>query len=163
MHHSIAARGARESWRAEREVTVTNGRKADEKRARREPVRAAFLYNADAGALAAMLDSARKLARSRNACALCAVTHGMAGKRKAWSEMECALGFPSVYYHRNEIPEEIGKFLRANGLRLPAVLFEMDGGGYETAVTAEQIGECRGDPRRLGARIEAARERLTPH
>lgn len=128
--------------------------------ARRAAAQAVFLYNAGSGALAAMLDSARKLRGGRNGCALCAVTHGVWRKRKTWSEIECALGLPSVYYHRDEIPGDVGEFLRTNRLRLPAVLFAMAGGGYETAVTAEEIDECRGNPQRLGARIEAALERL---
>lgn len=141
-------------------MTVESGRGSGGEDAAGAPAKAIFLYNAGSGALAAMLDSLRKLGHSRNACALCAVTHGVVRKRRVWSEVECSLGLPSVYYHRDEIPEVVAKFVRANRLRLPAVLFAMAGGGYETAVTAGEIGECRGDPRRLRDRIEAARERL---
>lgn len=126
----------------------------------RVPVRVLFLYNAASGPLEAVLDSLRKLARSGTACALCAVTHGVWRKRKAWSEIECSFGLPVAYFHRDEIPGEAGDFLRANGLRLPVVLFEMDGGSYRTAATADEIENCRAEPGRLRNRIEAALHRL---
>ncbi len=124
------------------------------------PVRVVFLYNAGSGALEAVIDSARKLAHSRTACALCAVTHGALRKRKSWSEIECSLGFPVAYFHRDEIPGEAGDFLRANELRLPTVLFEMADGGYRTAVTAGEIEDCRAEPQRLRDRIEESLDRL---
>jgi hypothetical protein len=141
-------------------VTLANGHQAREEASARAPAKAIFLYNADSGAVAALLDSLRKLSRTREVCSLCAVTHGMVRKRKAWREVECSLGFPSVYYHRDEMPKDVAKFVQTNRLRLPAVLFAMTGGGFVTAVTAGELGECRTDPRRLRDRIEAARVRL---
>jgi hypothetical protein len=125
------------------------------------PVRILFLYNADSGVLAAMLDSARKLARSPDACPLCSITHGVAGKKKDWRRIECSLELPGVYCHRDELPGRVEGFLEAERLALPVVLFENADGSYEVAVTAAALGECRGSPECLKARIQDALGRLS--
>jgi hypothetical protein len=120
------------------------------------PARILFVYNADAGLLAAMLDSLRKLARSPEACALCSITHGIAAKRNQWDRIECQFGLPTSYYHRDELPAGLARFLERAKLALPVVLFEWENGGFQLAVTAGQLRECRGSPVCLKARIEEA-------
>jgi hypothetical protein len=120
------------------------------------PARILFIYNADTGILAAMLDSLRKLARSPEACALCSITHGIAAKRNEWDRIECQFGLPTSYYHRDELPAGSTRFLEQEKLALPVVLFEREDGGFQLAVTAGQLRECRGSPVCLKARIEEA-------
>jgi hypothetical protein len=120
------------------------------------PVRILFLYRADSGVLAAMLDSARKLARSPEACALCSITYGVARKKSGWRRIECSLQIPSVYFHRDELPARVRRFLEAEELALPVVLLENADGHYEVAVAAAALGECRGRPECLEARIQEA-------
>ncbi|MGH9805592.1 MAG: hypothetical protein ACRD4D_10520 [Candidatus Acidiferrales bacterium] len=91
--------------------------------------RIVFIYNADAGVLAAALDSARKLAAPETACALCTITHGLLKEKTEWREIECGLGAPTVYYHRDEVPADTARFLTEKRVELPAVLFEQVEGG----------------------------------
>ena len=118
-----------------------------------------FIYNADSGRLAAMLDSVKKMVRSPKACALCTITHGLVRKRTEWEEIECRLGLPTKYYHRDDMPDSIAGFLKDEGLRLPVVLRELDdsdGGGYSVAVAAGALEECRGGAACLGGLLDQA-------
>ncbi len=47
-----------------------------------------LIYNADAGKLSALVDSARKVLKL-NGCALCSITHGLAGEKDEWRGMSC--------------------------------------------------------------------------
>lgn len=125
------------------------------------PARILFLYRARSGPLAALLDSARKLARSPRACALCSITHGLAGKKSPWRRLECSLGIPAVYRHLDELSPAVRRFLDAGGIALPVVLFECADGRYRLAVTAAALGECRGRPECLHARILQALGRFS--
>lgn len=118
--------------------------------------KAIFIYNAGSGALAAMLDSAKKLARSSSACSLCAITHGVFSEKAEWRDLECRLGFPTSYYHRDQIPPPVRGFIQQRSLSLPLVLFELEGGDYELALSSWGLGKCTGDPRCLKARLEAS-------
>ncbi len=118
--------------------------------------KAIFIYNAGSGALAAMLDSAKKLARSSSACSLCAITHGVFSEKAEWRDLECRLGFPTSYYHRDQIPPPVRGFIQQRSLSLPLVLFELEGGGYELALSSWGLGQCAGDPNCLKERLEAS-------
>ncbi|MFB3141032.1 MAG: hypothetical protein ACE1Z1_07550 [Candidatus Acidiferrales bacterium] len=124
--------------------------------------KAIFIYNAVSGALAAMLDSAKKLARSSSsACSLCAITHGVFSEKAEWRDLECRLGFPTSYYHRDQIPPPVRGFIQQRNLALPLVLFELEGGGYELALSSWGLGQCVGDPNCLKERLEASLKALT--
>ncbi len=118
--------------------------------------KAIFIYNAGSGALAAMLDSAKKLARSSSACSLCTITHGVFSEKAGWRDLECRLGFPTSYYHRDQIPPPVRGFIQQRSLALPLVLFELEGGGYELALSTWGLGKCAGDPKCLKERLEAS-------
>jgi len=50
----------------------------------RQPIsRLYFVYNAESGTLAAIVDSAKKLL-SINGCPLCSLTHSLLGERNEW-------------------------------------------------------------------------------
>ena len=123
--------------------------------------KAIFIYNAGSGALAAMLDSAKKLARSSSACSLCAITHGVFSEKAEWRDLECRLGFSTAYYHRDQIPPPVRGFIQQRSLSLPLVLFELESGGYELALSSWGLGKCAGDPNCLKARLEASLKALT--
>ncbi len=123
--------------------------------------KAIFIYNAGSGALAAMLDSAKKLARPSSACSLCAITHGVFSEKAEWRDLECRLGLPTSYYHRDQIPPPVQGFIQQRSLALPLVLFELEGGGYELALSSCGLGKCSGDPRCLKERLEASLKALT--
>ncbi len=123
--------------------------------------KAIFIYNAGSGALAAMLDSAKKLVRSSSTCSLCAITHGVFSEKAEWRDLECRLGFPTSYYHRDQIPPPVRGFIQQRSLSLPLVLFELEGGDYELALSSWGLGKCAGDPRCLKERLEASLKALT--
>lgn len=112
-----------------------------------------FIYKADAGLLSALWDSARKLARSPQACDLCTITHGLLAERRAWKKLSESLGVHTVYYHRDEVPPPIQAFLGQKGLELPIVLLE-EKSGYEVAAGSRALKECRGDPQCLKGKLE---------
>ncbi|MGH9788005.1 MAG: hypothetical protein ACRD4U_04790 [Candidatus Acidiferrales bacterium] len=115
-----------------------------------------FVYSADSGPLAASLDSARKLANSDDACALCSITHGLLREKAEWRDIECRLGAPTAYYHRDDMPAEVRSFLQERSLPLPIVLFEKDGGDHEVAVPSDALKNCKGDPLCLKRELVAA-------
>lgn len=115
-----------------------------------------FVYNADAGVLAAVWDSAKKLTSSPNACALCVITHGVFSEKDDWRVIEANLGFPTAYFYRNEIPQALQDFLGEKGLSLPLVLLEMEDASYAVAVAGEGLKNCAGDPNCLKEKLAAA-------
>lgn len=61
-----------------------------------------FVYKADSGTLNAIIDSAKKLL-SINGCALCSLTHSLAGEKSEWQSCKETLGVPVDYVHRDEL------------------------------------------------------------
>ena len=61
-----------------------------------------LIYDADAGAMSALVDSARKLFKL-NGCALCSITHGLAGEKSEWKTCRAEIGVPVDHLHRGEV------------------------------------------------------------
>jgi len=120
-----------------------------------------FVYNADSGVLAAVWDSVKKVVASKNACALCSITHSVFGERGEWSEIDRSLGVPTVYYHRDDVHGEVRDFIHQRSLALPLVVLEREGVDYDVAVTAETLKNCAGDPRCLKDKLDAALKNRT--
>src|SRR6266536_2156194 len=97
-----------------------------------------FVYNADSGALAAIVDSAKKLL-SINGCPLCALTHSLAGETGEWKSCKEGIGVPIDYLHRNELTPE----LKALASELPCVVAEA-GGETLVLLTPDVIARCKG-------------------
>jgi hypothetical protein len=116
-----------------------------------------LVYDADAGRLAAVLDSARKLF-ALDACELCTITHGLTGERPSWSACKNDLGVPVAGLHRDELS---GELLTATAGRLPCVVAETPA-GPRVLVERADFGACHRDPRELAALIRqrARTERL---
>ena len=115
-----------------------------------------FVYNADSGRLAAMLDSVKKAAGSAQACSLCTITHGLISKKVEWEDIEDQLGFPTEYFHRDNMPPGVQQHVQQSNESLPLVLFELEDGGYRTGVDAPTLKNCSGDPLCLQATLAAA-------
>jgi hypothetical protein len=102
-----------------------------------EPIDSLLLvYNADAGRVAAFLDSARK-ALSIGACTLCELTHGLFGERSEWAECRLSYRVPVTALHRDEVDRETA----AVAGELPAVLARSSG-RIVPLVTARQLARC---------------------
>lgn len=95
-----------------------------------------LVYNADAGRVAAFLDSAKK-ALSIGACTLCELTHGLFGERSEWAVCRLSYRVPVTALHRDEIDHETA----AVAGDLPAILAH-SGGRTVRLVTARQLAEC---------------------
>ncbi len=98
-----------------------------------------LIYNADAGKLAALVDSARKILRL-NGCALCSITHGLAGEKSEWRSCRAEIGVPIDYLHRDEI---FGPMKQLVGETLPCVVAETVG-GPRVLLTPDVLERCRG-------------------
>lgn len=101
--------------------------------------RLVLVFDADSGKVNALFDSARKLFKLKG-CALCSITHGLAGERSGWQECKAVLGVPVDYVHRDEISGEIARVV---GHDLPAVVAESDD-GLEVLLGPDVLERCRG-------------------
>ncbi|MGA7617326.1 MAG: hypothetical protein WBX15_19350 [Thermoanaerobaculia bacterium] len=77
-----------------------------------------FVYAADSGKWSAFVDSARKLFMIKG-CALCSITHGLAGEKDEWKNCRDELGVPIEYVHRNELGPPLGDLVEK---QLPCVV-----------------------------------------
>lgn len=115
---------------------------------RRTIERLIFVFDADSGALSAFFDSAKKALRL-GGCALCTITHGLAGERSEWKECKEELGVPVEYVHRDEVTPALHEVL---GEELPAVVAEA-GGELVQLMDREVLERCRGSVADLRGRI----------
>jgi len=95
-----------------------------------------LIYNADAGRVAAFLDSARK-ALSIGACTLCELTHGLFGERSEWAECRLSYRVPVTALHRDEVDAETASVAG----ELPAVVAR-SAARTLCLVTSRQLAEC---------------------
>jgi hypothetical protein len=116
-----------------------------------------FVYRADSGRLSSLIDSARKLLMI-DGCALCTITHGLAGERGEWKSCRDEIGVPVDYVHRDELD---GDLAAAVGDDLPCVVAEA-AGRMTVLLTPQVIERCRGsvDDLRGRLRIHAAMKDL---
>ncbi len=78
-----------------------------------------FVYNADSGLASALFDSAHKLlSPATYECNLCALTHGLTGPKKAWTEFLKSLPEEPDFLHRDEFKEQYPEHA---GVALPAI------------------------------------------
>lgn len=107
-----------------------------------------LIFNATSGTAGAIVDSAKKLFRIKG-CTLCSITHGLAGERPEWQECKVALGVPIRYYHRDDLPPELGHLA---GTRLPCILART-GREYVLLLEPEALERCNGKVPDLRGRL----------
>lgn len=108
-----------------------------------------FVFAADSGLLSAAMDSAKKLLRL-NGCALCSITHGLAGETSEWQSCREEIGIPVDYVHRDEVE---GKLADALGGEMPAVVAQT-GDDLVLLLTSEVLDRCRGSVNDLKGRLK---------
>lgn len=108
-----------------------------------------FVYNADSGTLAAIVDSAKKLL-SINGCPLCSLTHSLVGERAEWVNCRETIGVPVDYVHRNELTG--GMKAAVEGESLPCVLAQ-SGDRIVMLLTSDTIRRCNGSIADLRGRL----------
>jgi hypothetical protein len=73
-------------------------------------------------------------------CALCSITHGMAGERAEWKTCKESLGVPVEYLHLDEIPPHLRAVV---GEDTPCVVAEA-GETFVRLLGPDQLDRCRG-------------------
>ena len=87
--------------------------------------RLVFVYNAEAGIVAGVMDSVHKLVSPATyPCQLCAVTYGLVAMKREWRAFLDGLGMALVFHHR---PDFRAAFPAAVDWPLPLVAVEADG------------------------------------
>ncbi len=117
---------------------------------RKQIDRLLFVYNADSGSFSALMDSARKLL-SINGCALCSITHSLAGEKSEWKNCREEIGVPVDYVHRDEIDPDLAAVVHGS---LPAVVAEAAGQRI-LLLAPDVLSRCRGSVADLKGRISA--------
>jgi hypothetical protein len=116
--------------------------------------RLVLVYDADGGLLGELTYVLGKL-RGTAHCALCDVTHGPIGEKRAWRACRSSLGVPVDQRHRDELTPEQA---RACAGVLPCVLASA-GDRWLRLVDPARIEACRGEVEALRELIrERARE-----
>lgn len=109
-----------------------------------------FVYNAEAGVLNGIMDSARKLfSPSTYACHLCAITHGLTRMKPEWRTWLQRSGLDVRFYHRSDFRRD----WPAADIQLPAILMQ-EGDRLSPIISATELAQIR-DVGQLVALLEA--------
>ena len=109
-----------------------------------------FVYNAEAGLLNGIMDSAHKLfSPSTYACDLCAITHGLTRMKPEWRVWLETSGRAAQFLHRSEFRQAWPDV----AVSLPAILVQ-DGDRLELLVSSVDLAQIS-DVRQLVALLEA--------
>ena len=102
-----------------------------------------FIYNANSDAFSVIKDSIDKIKTGKSQCSLCNATWGVFNVKPSWSAKEKQIKIPFVYYHRDDMPNLISKFLKENNLLLPAVLLR-ENDKFKLLVSNKHLDKCDG-------------------
>ncbi|MFQ5670013.1 MAG: hypothetical protein ACE5HD_05780 [Acidobacteriota bacterium] len=116
----------------------------------RDIERLVFVYEGKSGFLSATVDTVRKVLMIRG-CALCGITHGLAGEKAEWKACRKEIGLPIEYLHQDEVSGEVRS---ATGDAFPCVLARVNG-KLEMLLTPEALLRCRGNIDDLRGRLKA--------
>lgn len=98
-------------------------------------VKLIFVYNANAGMAAGIMDSIHKaMSPATYPCSLCAITYGAVRMDPRWKAWLKAQPFKSVFYHRPDFRAAYPQLL----VDLPAILIDREG-VLQTLVAAEEF------------------------
>lgn len=99
-----------------------------------------FVYNANAGIAAGVMDSIHKtLSPATYECALCAVTHGIFSMNKQWRDYLKSLPFEAVFHHRPDFRESWPDHA---DWPLPLIALERDG-ALELILGAKELDAAK--------------------
>lgn len=113
--------------------------------------RLVLVYDADGGIAGELRYVAGKLTGAAH-CALCDITHGLAGEKREWRECTRDLGLPVLALHRDELDE--AQQAAAAGA-LPCVLAQL-GDRYRVLIDPAELEACDGRVERLQRRLQRA-------
>jgi hypothetical protein len=113
--------------------------------------RLVFVYNANAGIVAGIMDSIHKtVSPSTYECSLCAITYGAFTMDRRWKAWLASLPLDVVFYHR---PDFRAAYPQVVDIALPLVLYER-AGNLEPLLASSEIAAA-GSVDALIAALEA--------
>ena len=102
-------------------------------------MRLAFVYNANAGLMAAFMASVHKIiSPSSYACDLCAITYGLTSMNPQWRDWLRAPGIPPPFHHPPDFKADWPRVEEP----LPAIFLEQDG-TLDTLVSAAEFKDIK--------------------
>lgn len=117
------------------------------------PGRLVFVYNADAGIAAALLDMVHKIAAPATyPCSLCGITYGAVAMRREWRDWLKRLAVTPAFYHRQDF-----RTAYPDAADWPLPLVAVDRDGLTPLVSASELDALPD----LGALIVLLETRLT--
>lgn len=111
--------------------------------------RLVFVFDADSGPLAAFADSAKKFLMLKG-CALCTITHGIAGERGDWRSCKEEIGVPIDYHHRDDMTPAMRSVA---GNALPCVLAVVGDDAHVLLLPPASLNDCKGSVTELRSRL----------
>ena len=109
------------------------------------------IYNADGGIAGELRYLVGKL--TGESCGLCAITHGIVGKKGAFRTCANALSMPFDIVHRNERSPGL---VEISGDHLPCVIGERHDGTFVVLLDAAQLDACDGNVDRFAGLLANA-------
>ncbi len=98
-----------------------------------------FVYNADAGRLNALLDTAHKiLSPATYHCRLCELSYGLFKENAEWQKFRQSLSEPVRFLHRDEFQNQFNRVLS----EYPGLL-RVERHGQTLLLNAKQINACQ--------------------
>jgi len=113
--------------------------------------RLTLVFDADSGLLNLCRDAFKK-AVGREECALCEITYGPLGRRRAWAACAARLGVAVEELHRDELPASWGIARAA----LPCVLASAGEATPVVLLGRDELAACGGRVEELDRRLRAA-------
>lgn len=121
--------------------------------------RLVLVYNAEAGIVAAMMDSIHKLVSPATyPCSLCAVTYGPLAMHRRWRDFLRMLPLPAEFYHR---PDFRAAFPAAADTPLPLIGVAR-GGDLEVLLPADELDALADLDALMAALSRRLRDRHAP-
>ncbi|MDD5110889.1 MAG: hypothetical protein PHI63_06815 [Patescibacteria group bacterium] len=112
-----------------------------------------LLYFAESGRMVGMYSGLRKVF-GREPEPLLEITHDVMGDvRVSWQNAVDHLGVPVEHYFRDQIPEPLRDFLRAQGAILPVIVGLNEDGKNQVVCSRDDLFAC-------GGKVEALEEKL---
>ena len=103
-----------------------------------------FVYNAKSDIASGVKDSIQKIKTGKSECSLCTATWDAFNVKPSWTEKEKKIKIPFVYYHKDDMPEGLVKFLKSSDLDLPSVLIQ-EHDNFSEIVSKEKLDRCEGN------------------
>ena len=114
-----------------------------------------FIYNANSGVVAGIKDSVQKIKTGKSKCSLCTATWSAFNVKSSWRAKEKQIKVPFVYYHRDDMPEDISNFVEEQKVLLPVVLIK-ENDKLRILIPSDRLDRCVGNDDCVWNQLKAA-------